>query len=55
MFKNPPAEVVEDLVRGERRLVFSGWVSYRDVFGSPIRKLTLYRELMEYDPDHGAA
>lgn len=46
----PPEKVIEDLVRGERYLVFSGWVSYGDVFGSPIRKLPLHRELTEYDP-----
>jgi hypothetical protein len=47
----PPQTVIEDLIRGKKNLIFSGWVSYRDVFDSPLRKLTFCRELVEYDPD----
>jgi len=50
VLKSPPPEVIDDLVRGGKHLVFSGWVSYRDVFGSPTKKLFLWRELVEYDP-----
>jgi hypothetical protein len=46
----PPQEVIEDLVKSKRHLVFSGWVTYGDVFGSPSKKLSLWRELVEYDP-----
>jgi hypothetical protein len=46
----PPQEVIEDLVGSKRHLVFSGWVTYGDVFGSPSKRLSLWRELIEYDP-----
>jgi hypothetical protein len=48
---SPPEGVIGDLVSGERKLVFSGWISYRDVFDSPTRKLPIHRELVEYDSD----
>ena len=47
----PPQNVVEDLVKGERHLTFSGWVSYKDVFGSPTRRLTFCKALYDYHPD----
>ncbi len=48
---SPPAVVIEDLVKGKKHLTFAGWVSYEDVFGSPIRRLTVFKALIEYDPD----
>jgi hypothetical protein len=47
----PPQAVVGDLVRGKRGLTLAGWVSYKDIFGSPIRRLTFCKALLEYDPD----
>jgi hypothetical protein len=47
----PPQVVVEDLVCGKRHLTFAGWVSYKDIFGSPIRRLRFCKALLEYDPD----
>lgn len=51
VLESPPQTAIEDLVRGKKRLVFSGWVSYGDVFGSPVRKFNFCRELVEYDSD----
>jgi hypothetical protein len=48
---SPPGGVIGDLVSGKRKLVFSGWISYRDVFDSPTRKLPVCRELTVYDSD----
>jgi len=47
----PPEAVVKDLIAGTRHLTAAGWVSYGDLFDSPVRKLTFCRELIEYDPD----
>jgi hypothetical protein len=51
VLESPPQEVIEDLVSGKRHLVFSGWISYTDVFNSPARKLHFCRELVDYHPN----
>ena len=48
---SPSEGVIGDLVSGKRKLVFLGWISYRDVFDSPTRKLHICRELTVYDSD----
>ena len=39
------------LVAGSQILVFTGWVTYKDVFGSPRRKLEFEKHLVEFDLD----
>jgi hypothetical protein len=48
---NPSPEAIQDLVAGKTHLTFAGWVSYKDMFGSPTRRLTFCKGLLEYDPD----
>lgn len=47
----PPADVVADLVKGTRTLIFSFWVTYGDVFGSPTKRFEFEKHLVEYDPN----
>jgi hypothetical protein len=47
----PPAEVIGYLVAGSEKLVFSGWVTYKDVFGSPAKKLEFGKHLIEFDSE----
>ena len=47
----PPAEVIGYLVAGTEKLVFSGWVTYKDVFGSPTKKLEFGKHLIEFDSE----
>ncbi len=47
----PDERIVSDLITGKRILGFSFWVTYGDVFGSPIKRFEFERYLIEYDPD----
>jgi hypothetical protein len=44
-------EAVDRLVNGRSKLTFSFWVTYRDVFGSPLKKFGFDKYLVEYDSD----
>ncbi|MHB2007160.1 MAG: hypothetical protein ACYCOX_03850 [Acidobacteriaceae bacterium] len=39
------------LVSGQKRLTVYGYISYGDIFGSPIRYMKFSKRLMEFDPD----
>lgn len=47
--KELPAQVTYDLESGKKHLTIYGYVSYGDVFGSPIRYMKFSKRIMDFD------
>jgi hypothetical protein len=49
--RETPLQIAYDLEAGKRRLTVYGYISYGDIFGSPIRYMRFSKRLMEFSTD----